>query len=95
MLALYQRVGRRAEETVKRMLNDVSISASMHVKAETYQRVIAKPHTALAWKQLDCVTPAQWRMSRPAPFLLRFCMLAVTKALAFMASSSADVLPMT
>jgi hypothetical protein len=53
MLALYQRVGRRAEETVKRMLDGISIRASMNVEAETHQRVIAKPHTALAWKQLD------------------------------------------
>jgi hypothetical protein len=77
-LFLYQRVGRRAQETVNKM-----------------QRAIDMPQTALAWKQLLRVTPAQWRRSQPAPEELRFCAVAVTNAYAYWASTSADDLPIT
>jgi len=93
MLFLYQRVGRRAHETVKSTLSRISSVSGMICRVRTYQRAMAIPQTVLAWKQLLRVTPAQW--PKLEVDLLRFSTVAVTKALAYWASISADDLPMT
>jgi hypothetical protein len=93
MLLLYQRVGKRAQETVNKMLHGVNKCSIMVVEKYTYQRATDMPHTVLAWKQLPRVTPAQ--CAKLELEVLRFSIDAVMKALAYCASTSADDLPMT
>lgn len=91
---LYQSVGRRAHEVVKRMLVIVSVRFVKMEEKVTYQSAMLRPQIVFPWKQLLLVAPAQFQTLEPLHSFI-FVVALVTNAYALAASTSYEVLPTT